>query len=90
MLAGELDAIATEVIVIREHEWRDGRLLRYLLTGNKDNPQLHWAAEALPAELPSTWQITRIQGLNLARFSWVELIVLTRSSEEEPLPVPVS
>jgi 4-amino-4-deoxy-L-arabinose transferase-like glycosyltransferase len=77
-IAPKLDDSPAGVIVVKRREWRDERLLRLFYEGDWEAAGLSDQASVLPSQLPESWTKTTLQGLNLARFSWVELEVWER------------
>ncbi|MFP4540560.1 MAG: ArnT family glycosyltransferase [Opitutales bacterium] len=79
-LARDLPASGAQVIVVQRREWRDGDLLALVWKGDESAVQPVAWVEALPANPPPGWEVQVVRGLNLARFSWVELEVWQRAA----------
>jgi 4-amino-4-deoxy-L-arabinose transferase-like glycosyltransferase len=70
-----LDSAA--VVVIKQREWRDARLWRAFWDGSLVEPPKPSREAALSERLlQEGWTAQAIAGLNFARFSWVEVLVL--------------
>lgn len=71
--AGQLESSPADVIIVKRREWRDKRLLDLFTKGDWEVANLTGEAELLPDVMPVNWRKQTLRGLNLARFSWVEL-----------------
>lgn len=94
-VAEEMAAGAVDVVVFKSRFWDfeagDGMTLWPMLwSGDSSTFRTDAAAAAIPREVPPGWTREVLRGLNLGRFTWVELEVWQRVPETPPEPFATS